>query len=293
MPLIHRLAGFLGLFVALLLLLALRVADAPTGAGLRAALAPSAQRSALLAAEGRGLLRISPLGAVARVGRLPAGRPLDLASSGPLVLLGTDQGLQLSVDSGHTWRRVREGQFMAVAAAGAQLWAGQWGGALWHSRDGGRSWSVDSFPEAKPEFESIAADAQGGAAAGTLLGLYQRVGSNWHRVSSVGDRVTAVSTRTGGFEAADWRGRIWRSRGGDWRLWNTVHAGVWAVTQDAMGTTSGLVVNGHSVPALGGHEVTSLVRSGGALFAFAAPNRVFASTDSGGHWRLVFEGQAA
>jgi len=53
--------------------------------------------------------------------------------------------VQRSFDSGRTWNRVfiaKQAQFRVVTSAGLHIWAGGKGGVLYHSLDGGTTWSA-------------------------------------------------------------------------------------------------------------------------------------------------------
>lgn len=284
MPSRHRLLASLCVVLLLLLALALRQADAPTGSGVRAAMAGLGDGSILLAQPQAGLVRISPHTSQ-RLGGLPEGDALALITLDSRVLIAADSGLWLSPAPGRSWQRLISGHFLALAGAGTQAWAGQWDGPLWHSPDAGRTWQRETFPEAQPQFESIAADSAGDAVVATLLGLYQIRSGVWSRVPQAGSRVTAVGRYSGGFEAGDWEGHTWRSTAGSWRRWGSVSGGVWALAGDAVATTAGLVVGGHPVRAMAGFEVTALVESGSADYAAAGPDRLYAGF--GDRWRAV------
>ncbi|HVB77812.1 MAG TPA: hypothetical protein VNI34_08445 [Candidatus Nitrosotalea sp.] len=279
-----RLLASLSVALLLLLALALHQADAPSGFGVRAAMAGLGDGSILLAQPQAGLVRIGPHTAQ-RLGGLPRGNALALITLQSRVLIAADSGLWLSPAPGGSWQRLIPGHFLALAGAGTQAWAGQWDGSLWHSTDAGRTWQLQTFPEARPQFESIAADSAGDAVVATLLGLYQLRSGVWSRVPQAGSRVTAVGLYSGGFEAGDWEGHLWRSTAGNWRRWGSVSAGVWALAGDAVATTGGLVVSGHLVPTLAGLEVTALVESGSADYAAAGPDRLYAGF--GDRWRAV------
>ena len=52
--------------------------------------------------------------------------------------------IERSLDGGKTWQELRVNDrvsFRAVAANGAEVWAGGSGGALYHSTDGGQHWA--------------------------------------------------------------------------------------------------------------------------------------------------------
>jgi len=57
------------------------------------------------------------------------------------ILAGTKSGLYLSDDDGWTWKRLLKDAFYAVAAEGANIYAGlDFGNGLWISNDNGNTW---------------------------------------------------------------------------------------------------------------------------------------------------------
>ncbi len=71
----------------------------------------------------------------------------------------TDQGkLQRSLDSGRTWQPVLANEstvFRAVAVVGNQVWAGGRTATLFHSADGGATWTRQALPGASADVVSL------------------------------------------------------------------------------------------------------------------------------------------
>ncbi len=268
-------------------LVAARLVAAPSAEGLRTPLAP-APGGLAYAAAGGGLRLLGPAGEVERRGRLPGGLPLALAAFGDSLLLATDAGLQASGDGGRTWRRVRGGRFTAVAEFGPEAWAAAWAGPLWHSGDGGLTWSPEPVPAADTEVEMLSAGPAGVFAA-TLGGLLERRDGGWRRVPGSPGRVMALDQSAGSLQVAAWSGALYTVAEGGLRPGGaTGGSGTWGLAGPAAATTQGLFVGASRVPALGGAEFTGVAASGSNLYAARARGPVYASAGQG--WRPVLNG---
>ena len=271
--------------------LGLRLAAAPSGAGYRLAMA-AAPAGALYLADGHGhLLLLDEAGRIGARFGLPSATPLALAAGDALVL-GADEGVFVSPDSGRSWKRAAPTgrRFLAVAAQGRHLAAAAWAGAMWVSGDAGSTWQRAQLPAEATEVESIAFGAQGGAIAGALTGILTSMdsGLTWLRQPGAPARVTSVGWQGAAGFAATWDGRLLESRGGDWRESGRLPAGVWAYDpgQQAAATVGGLYLGGRQ--ALGGREVVAFADSDGVLYAGLAGGAVEASGD-GRAWHRVFQ----
>jgi len=125
-----RVVSALVLFALVCGVLALRLLAAPSGNGIRLALAPGPSGTAYLAAPGHGLLQLDVLGKSRRVGPLPTTSPRALAT-GSALILGADDGVFISYD-GVRWAKapIPGGHFLTVAAAGTRLAAASCAGGL-------------------------------------------------------------------------------------------------------------------------------------------------------------------
>ena len=76
-------------------------------------------------------------------------RSMSLASATMRWIITSEGRVQRTIDNGETWKEValdKRIRFRAVAAAGADVWAGGEGGALYHSSDSGNHWARVSLP---------------------------------------------------------------------------------------------------------------------------------------------------
>jgi hypothetical protein len=285
-----RLLAVLGLALVTFAALGLRLAAAPSGAGYRLAMA-AAPAGGLYLADGHGhLLLLDQAGRVAGRFALPTASPLALAAGDTLVL-GADDGVFVSPDSGRSWKRAAPTgrRFLAVAALGPHLAAAAWAGVMWVSNDAGSTWQRSQLPAEATEIESIAFGSQGGATAGSLTGILTSAdsGLTWLRQPGPA-RVTSVGWQGAAAFAATWDGRLFEARAGDWRESGRLPAGVWAYEpgQQAAATVSGLYLGGRQ--SLAGREVVAFADSDGVLYAGLAGGMVEASGD-GRAWHRVFQ----
>ena len=283
-----RWLGFLVLLAVVAAALAVRLLAAPTGAGIRFALAPGPGGTAYLADAGAGLLRLGQDGRSTTLGPLPTGSPRSLAV-GTAMLLGADDGAFVSYDGVH-WRRapLPGGRFLAVAADGPRLAAASWGGGLWVSADAGGAWLKASLP-AQEEVTGISLGRPD--LASTLLGVLTSSdgGASWSAVAGLPARMTSVERGAGRLYATAWRGELYASTdGAGWERAATRAAGIWTYSPaaGALATTDGLDVGGGT--QLRGSEVTALAYGGGPLFAGVAGTGVLVSS-AGGGWRTAFK----
>ena len=262
-------------------------------------MAPAPGNRVFLADADRGLLVLDIAGGRERMGALPPGMPLALASYGSRLLLGTESGLFTSPDGGRTWRAatgVTGRRFLAVGQWQDEMAAAAWADRLWVSNDSGQSWRVAETPPGDTEFSALSLSNGGTDLAATHLGLLRSLdrGRKWERVEGPPNRMTAVDHLGGYLYAGDWRGRIYESSGdgSSWRQTSDIHAGIWAISGAslAVASTAGLYLGGVAAPGpAAGKEVNALASSGGVLYVSLARGGVYASDDAGRRWRTVLE----
>jgi hypothetical protein len=264
----------------------LREATSPTGHGYWTAMAAAPNGDLYVADEiHRELRLVHAAGGWERLASVPPGIFLALAADGSNLLLATDRGLFVSVDTGGHWRAALPGRISAVAIEGADGLAGVWAKGLYVSHDTGVTWAKASVPPGDTEVEAVVPGF-----AATLLGLLQSTdsGATWTRVNGFPDRMTALDQESR--EAADWRGHVWAQTREGWSPLQTVPGGVWSVAADVIGTTAGIYVGGRPAGGpLKGREVTRVVHSGLNYWAAAAGGPIYTSSDSA-DWRLVYQG---
>lgn len=85
----------------------------------------------------------------APAGGFAASRKMSSASATMRWIITAEGRVERTIDSSQTWKEAaldRHIKFLAVAAAGSDVWAGGEGGALYHSSDSGAHWSRVSLP---------------------------------------------------------------------------------------------------------------------------------------------------